>query len=72
VTGQHDSAYVVVPREPTLAMLNAAWADALAEDAAGVWKAMIENYENSAPTILKIRTAGEADFRVHETQEIGS
>jgi len=33
---------VSVPRKPTEEMLKAAWADALAEDAAGVWDAMIE------------------------------
>lgn len=34
--------YVLVPRTPTKEMLDAAWASALAEDAAGVWAAMIE------------------------------
>jgi hypothetical protein len=33
--------YVIVPREPTKSMIEAAWADALAEDAAGVWREMI-------------------------------
>jgi hypothetical protein len=33
---------VLVPRIPTKEMLEAAWADALAEDAKGVWKAMID------------------------------
>jgi threonine/homoserine efflux transporter RhtA len=33
--------YVVVPRIPSSKMLENAWADALAEDAAGVWSAMI-------------------------------
>jgi len=33
--------YVCVPREPTKDMLDAAWADALAEDAIGVWSTMI-------------------------------
>jgi hypothetical protein len=32
---------VLVPRCPTKEMIEAAWADALAEDAAGVWKSMI-------------------------------
>lgn len=35
---------VLVPRKPTKEMLEAAWADALAEDAEGVWKSMIEAY----------------------------
>lgn len=47
VTGQHGD-YILVPRTPTESMIKAAWADALAEDAAGVWKAMIESYENEA------------------------
>lgn len=34
--------FVSVPRNPTPAMLEAAWADALAEDAAGVWRSMID------------------------------
>jgi hypothetical protein len=33
---------VSVPRIPTKEMLEAAWADALAEDAGAVWKSMIE------------------------------
>jgi hypothetical protein len=33
--------YVCVPRAPTKAMLEAAWADALAEDAKEVWTTMI-------------------------------
>src|ERR1035437_10523215 len=33
---------VLVPRVPTKAMVEAAWAEALAEDAAGVWQVMIE------------------------------
>jgi len=35
---------VLVPLIPTKEMIKAAWADALAEDAAGVWKSMIEVY----------------------------
>jgi hypothetical protein len=34
--------YVIVPKEPTKEMLDAAWASALGEDAAGVWRDMIE------------------------------
>jgi hypothetical protein len=44
-----DSGYAVVPRVPTREMLDAAWADALAEDAAGVWAAMIEAAERLCP-----------------------
>ena len=33
--------YVCVPRVPTKVMLDAAWADALAEDAKAVWETMI-------------------------------
>jgi hypothetical protein len=35
---------VLVPRIPTKEMLEAAWADALAEDASGVWKSMIDAF----------------------------
>lgn len=45
VTGQPE--FVLVPRVPTKEMLQSAWAEALAEDAAGVWSAMIERYEES-------------------------
>ena len=45
VTGQCDM--ILVPRKPTAEMLEAAWADALAEDAAGVWEAMIQAYAES-------------------------
>jgi hypothetical protein len=37
-----QAGYVVVPRVPTRRMLEAAWADALNEDAAAVWASMIE------------------------------
>jgi hypothetical protein len=47
VTGQSE--YVLVPRVPTKAMVEAAWADALAEDAAGVWKSMIAELEKPHP-----------------------
>jgi hypothetical protein len=53
--------YVLVPRVPTKAMLDAAWAEALAEDAAGVWREMVEQYEESVSTATEIRIAGEAD-----------
>ncbi len=33
--------HAVVPVEPTEAMLDAAWAEALGEDAAGVWREML-------------------------------
>lgn len=35
---------VLVPRHPTKEMIDAAWADALAEDAEGVWNRMIESW----------------------------
>lgn len=34
----------MVPRIPTREMLDAAWADALAEDPEGVWKSMIDTF----------------------------
>jgi hypothetical protein len=48
VTGQQKSDYILVPRKPTSEMLAAAWADALGEDAAGVWRSMIEKWESSS------------------------
>jgi len=33
---------VLVPRRPPKAMIEAAWAPALDEDAAGVWRDMIQ------------------------------
>lgn len=42
--GDDNVEMVVVPRIPTREMLNAAWADALAEDAEGVWKSMIDEW----------------------------
>ncbi|MDE2329985.1 MAG: hypothetical protein KGK16_04290 [Bradyrhizobium sp.] len=42
--GRDEVEMVLVPRIPTKEMLDAAWADALAEDAAGVWHSMIENW----------------------------
>ena len=42
-----ESGYVIVPNIPTKQMLDAARYDALAEDAAGVWEAMIQTYADS-------------------------
>ena len=44
MTGQNEE-YVLVPRKPTQEMIDAAADCALAEDAAAVWAAMIEEYE---------------------------
>jgi hypothetical protein len=38
---------VLVPRIPSKEMIEAAWADALAENAEGVWRAMIEAWLSS-------------------------
>jgi hypothetical protein len=40
-----NAGFVCVPREPTKKMLDAAWADALAENADGVWATMIDASE---------------------------
>jgi hypothetical protein len=37
-----EAGYVIVPRLPTGEMIEAAWADALAEDAGRVWSSMID------------------------------
>jgi hypothetical protein len=42
--------YVCVPREPTPRMIDAGWADAHEEDAAGTWRAMVEADEPTEPT----------------------
>jgi hypothetical protein len=42
---EHHTEYVLVPRVPTEAMLKAAWADALAEDAGAVWESMIVEWK---------------------------
>ena len=41
------SEMVVVPRIPTKEMIRAAWEAATDEDAAGVWRAMIEAFLQS-------------------------
>jgi hypothetical protein len=41
---ENQTEMVLVPRNPSAEMLNAAWADALAEDAGAVWKSMIESW----------------------------
>lgn len=38
--------YVCVPKQPTELMVKNAWADAMAEDAAGVWACMIQGNED--------------------------
>lgn len=50
---------VLVPRKPTKEMLEAAWADALAEDAGGVWKSMVENW-------LQSQSAGNSSKEISE------
>jgi hypothetical protein len=45
VTVQSDM--VLVPRRPTAEMLHAGWASANEEDAAGVWRDMIEEWEST-------------------------
>lgn len=43
-----SSGFVLAPKEPTDEMLDEAWADALAEDARGVWRSMIESSRPSS------------------------
>ena len=69
MTGQQE--LVLVPRIPTKEMLEAAWADALAEDAAGVWAAMLAAYQTSS-TAQEIRTTVGVGFHVSETPKICS
>ena len=42
-----DAGWVCVPRTPTKAMLDEAWASALEENAGGVWRDMIEEVERT-------------------------
>lgn len=49
VIGQGE--VITVPRIPTREMLEAAWADAHDEDAAGVWASMITAWELSCQQI---------------------
>jgi hypothetical protein len=44
VAKEDEVEMILVPHRPTKEMLEAAWADALAEDAAGVWNSMIEEW----------------------------
>lgn len=44
---EDNSEMVLVPRHPTKEMIEAAWADALAEDARGVWEEMIKAWIQS-------------------------
>jgi len=55
VTGQDDM--VLVPRKPTPAMIEAAWAEALGENAEGVWREMIAACE--CPRESETHRAGE-------------
>ena len=47
VAALYERGFVCVPAEPNKEMLDAAWADALAESAAGVWLSMIDASERS-------------------------
>jgi hypothetical protein len=42
-----ETEIVLVPRNPTKEMIEAAWADAMAEDAEAVWKRMVECWLSS-------------------------
>ena len=42
----NETEVVLVPRKPTKEMLKAAWADALGEDAFGMWNSMLEAWLN--------------------------
>ena len=55
VTAIETLGYVCVPRVPTEEMLHAAWSDALAEDARGVWETMIKQHQDS---VLEKREGG--------------
>lgn len=68
VTGQQDM--VLVPRMPTHAMIEAAWADALGEDAVGVWRVMVEEWERSIG-VQTPQTAA-SDCPASDTLGIGS
>ena len=58
--------FVLVPRVPTKAMLDAAWADAHDEDALWVWNSMIEEHENHK--VLE-RSAEQAKEYIAKTQK---
>jgi hypothetical protein len=60
--------YVCVPRVPSEAMLQAAWADALAEDAKAVWDTMIGVSEGLL-TEEGIPKPGGAHYRASDTLE---
>ena len=47
--------FFCVPLEPTKEMIDAAWADALAEDATGVWQSMIDACRTSDVEIQDLR-----------------
>jgi hypothetical protein len=45
--------WICVPKVPTASMLDAGWADAHEEDAAGVWREMIQSVESGDYAISK-------------------
>lgn len=47
--------YVCVPIEPTKFMIQNAWADALSEDAAGVWACMIQACEDPVAALETLK-----------------
>jgi hypothetical protein len=51
--------YVCVPKQPTPEMIAAAWADALGEDAAAVWKDMIDEADGLTVPEEEIRKEAE-------------
>lgn len=70
VIGQRED-YVLIPLLPTSAMLEAAADYALAEDAAGVWSAMIKAHQmESTRQVVEIRALSMGYSLSSETPKI--
>ena len=67
ISAIYSTGYVCVPREPTAEMLKAAWAEALGEDAAGVWSSMIDESEGLTKSEEEILKEARQYYRVCET-----
>jgi hypothetical protein len=54
----NERGWVCVPRVPTKAMVDEAWARAESENAAWVWRDMIKGFENPSTPALETQAAG--------------
>lgn len=71
--GLDKAGFVIVPKEPTVTMIEEAYWSALAESAEGVWREMVGQWEKCAtPLAVEILREAIACSRASDTQKSDS